>query len=238
VILPRFGNFASYRIIQTSVSSCKLSDNVMKKQKRKSAGDRNAPKGAVPEPSLLASTKSTVNGVLSVKREILQLHVWIVTAVSLLQPIAVGLFDAQGVLPQQPWPFYVAVLKATAPLTITLSLWTMMVVAFWPNDNDSFGYLMLMCLLGGVMLTVAAKVGNAMGGTQVTMIEPLQVFGPVNGLLNALLSYLLAYRGALFVSSLGIAGYAGFICFRVVHMRSATQNEGSAASDDADRRAA
>ena len=210
----------------------------MKKPKRKATRGPVSPKLETPEPTLLSSAKSALSTANRVKREIMQLHVWIVTAISLLQPIAVGLFDAQGTLPQQPWPFYLAVLKATAPLTLTLSIWTVLVVAFWPNENDSFGYFMLMSLLGGVMLTIAAKIGNALGGTPVTMIEPLQAFGPMNGLINALLSYLMAYRGALFVSSVGIASYAGFICFRYVHWLPAVSRKTTASTDDENRRAA
>ena len=210
----------------------------MKKPKNKSPRRQVSPKLAAPGPTLLSSAKSTLSAVNSVKREIVQLHVWIVTAISLLQPVAVGLFDSHGVLPQQPWPFYVAVLKATAPLTLTLSIWTVLVVVFWPSDDNSFGYLMVMSLLGGVMLTIAAKIGNALGGTQVTMIEPLQAFGPMNGLINALLSYLMAYRGALFVSSLGIACYAGFICFRFGHYLENASAVDSSSRDDDQRRAA
>lgn len=212
----------------------------MKKPKRNSPKTPVSPKPAAPEPTLLSTATSTLTRVHSVKREIVQLHVWIMTAISLLQPVAVGLFDSQGVLPQQPWPFYVAVLKATAPLTITLTLWTVLVVAFWPNENDSFGYLMLMSLLGGVMLMIAARIGNELGATKVTLIEPLQAFGLMNTFLNALLSYLIAYRGALFISSVGIAGYAGFICFRLIHCRPLATDEQttSTSTDSEDRRAA
>ena len=210
----------------------------MKNPKSKSPRRQVSPSPATPEPTLLSTAKSTFSTVNTVKREIMQLHVWIVTAISLLQPIAVGLFDAQGTLPQQPWPFYVAVLKATAPLTITLSIWTVLLVAFWPNENDSFGYLMLMSLLGGLALTLAAKIGNALGATPVTMIEPVQALGMMNGLINALLSYLLAYRGALFVSSLGIASYAGFICFRYVHWLPAVSDKPTATTEDENRHAA
>ena len=85
------------------------------------------------------------------KHEVVRLHVWVITAVSLLQPYAVSFFGAADTLPKEPWPFYLAVLKTTAPLTITLTAWVIMLVLTWPNDAD-FGHIMLMSIVGAILV--------------------------------------------------------------------------------------
>lgn len=177
--------------------------------KRKPPREESVPS----EPTVFSLAESAWKEVKSVQAGAVKLHVGVMAAISFLQPYFVGWFDPTDSLPAEPWSFYWAVLRTTAPLTIGLAVWAGLLVACWP-DNDEGGYFMFMALIGGLILTVAAQIGNALGARQVVLVDVIGFLGPANALANALLSYLQAYRGALFVSAVAIAGYAGFITYR------------------------
>ena len=153
------------------------------------------------------------NEVNHLRKGAIRLHVWLVTIFGFLQPYAIGWFEEADDLPQDAFGFYLAVFKITAPLTIGLSLWVMLLVATWDDDQGG-GNIMLLGLAGGLILTVSAEIGNALGARRVEIVEICKSFGPLTGFINALYSYFVAYRGALFLSSVGIAGYAGYVFAR------------------------
>ncbi len=167
----------------------------------------------------------------------MRLHLWLVTILGFLQPYAVGWFDGSDKLPSDPWQFYLTVLKTTAPLTIGLVLWACLFVVTAQNDSDT-GHLMFMSLIGGLILTVAAKIGNALGAQHVEIVDFVSSLGPFTGLINALLSYLRAYRGALFLSSLAVAAYAGYLTWRMLQNFAELQAKQQQAAEERQRRAA
>jgi len=177
---------------------------------------------ATEDSNILSLAQAAWNEVHSVQKGAVKLHFWLMAVVSFLQPYAVAWFDSTDSLPKEPWPFYWAVLQTTAPLTIGLVIWAVLLVAFWPKDSDS-SYWMIMSFVGGGILIAAAKIGNALGAQQIVFVDTVNVFMPINLFANALLSYLNAYRGVLFVSSVAIASYAGYITYRWVHVTTPTE---------------
>ncbi len=166
-----------------------------------------------PASTVLSEAETAWGEVNQIRKGAIRLHVWLVTIFSFIQPYAIGWFDESDELPKDAGGFYLAVFKITAPLTIGLALWTILLVATWRESGDG-GYIMLLGLIGGLILTVSAEIGNALGARRVEILEQFGSLGPLTGFINALYSYLIAYRGALFLSSCGIAGYVGYIFSR------------------------
>lgn len=168
-----------------------------------------------PSASPLETVQSWWKWGQSLKREAITLHGWILTIVGLIQPYAVTYFDPADQLPGQPWAFYVAVLKLTAPLTIALAILAIALVHLWPEEGSG-GLLMGLCMFGSLLLTAAMHIGNALGAKPVAPLELTALPSPVGPFVNALASYLIAYRGALFASSVAIALYAAYIWRRAM----------------------
>ena len=168
---------------------------------------------ATSSPTIVSAAESAWSEVDLIRKGAIRLHVWLVTIFGFVQPYAIGWFEESDELPKDAFGFYLAVFKITAPLTIGLTLCVILLVATWSDDHGG-GNIMLLGLVGGLILTISAEIGNALGARRVEIIEQFSGLGLFTGFINALYSYFVAYRGVLFLSSVGIAGYAGYVFSR------------------------